>query len=398
MLNIWGTFSPYIGSYYHSLDPETTRSSLVKIPLIGMVFENLSMLVLPILVQYMSLVNIITSTLVLFSLSLFLLSYTHSALLFSICFGTLIGTESGIISLGCIWIGIETMPEIKGFVMGIGLCGYAMAPTIYGIIFTMCVNPDNIYPDENNQNYFNAEVTSRVPTSIKILAIIFLIIGLLSSFFMNIKSDIKVDSGSKSTFTLKEVLKHSKFWYLFVSLSTITSIYFYILNVYKDIAFLFIGDDHFIAYIGSIGFIISGLSRIVVGKLMDLYEWKLLIVSLSGLEIFITVILYYIAPYKYIYGTLVCLLLFLCSPSYLMVWMESEKIYPNDKWVWTLINLSTIFNLSMVYFIENYISGPLGYQYSLFLVSSFLGIGTVLTIVKYDDYIPNKKITTAKEI
>ena len=95
--------------------------------------------------------------------------------------------------------------------------------------------------------------------------------------------------------------------------------YYYIINTYKDIGFLFIQDDHFIAIIGSFGFIAAGLGRLFIGKCFDIYPWKKLILIITSIECFITIILYYAIEYnKYLYAALIVIVLFLDAPAFLI--------------------------------------------------------------------------------
>ena len=389
ILNIWGTLSPYITSYYHSLDPSITSSYLVQIALISYISEGLFVLLVPFCAKKIPIIVVMIASISFSSLSLFLTSYISNPTLFCWCFGGLLGYLSAFTFIPAVWIAIDAIPQHKGAVMGIGLCAYSMAPTIYGFVFTLMVNPSNEYP-VGEPKYFENEVSSNVPLSLIYLALIILVLGVVGSILMAKNKNISFESTSSQTYTFAQVITHGKFWYLFMYLFTKSAMYYYLINVYKDIAFLFMDDDYFIAGIGAVAFISAGLGRLVIGKLMDVIPWKVLILAMTALELGITIALYYSAVYKYLYAVLVVVCLFISPCSFLIAWMQTEKAYPKDKWVFSLINLATLLDLAAVFLLESFISYSFGYQWSLFIVASELIISMILVLCCFDKYISVK--------
>ena len=98
--------------------------------------------------------------------------------------------------------------------MGIGLAAYSMAPSIYGFIFTMIVNPFD-YSPKGDPKYFDYRVSDEVPSSIRYLSLIILAVGILGPLMMGRKKNINLDSTSSHNLSLKQVLLQGKFWYLF---------------------------------------------------------------------------------------------------------------------------------------------------------------------------------------
>lgn len=381
--------SPYITSYYHNIDSEVTSSYLIQISLISYISETSFVLLLPILMFNIPAVYILLIVSVISCIGIFLSSYILSPLLFAWTFATILGFLSAFTFMPAVWIAIDAMPQNKGSVMGIGLCGYSMAPSLYGLIFTLMINPQNSSPI-GTPKYFTSELTQNVPRTIRYLAGIILAIGILGSLLMIKNKKTSIHSTGTHKLSISQVLCHGKFWYLFAFLFTKAGMFYYLTNVYKDIAFLFIDDDYFIATIGSVGFIAAGLGRAFAGKIFDLFPWKNLILVLSSIEIVIVLLLYYAAPYRYLYGILVVMCLFIGSSSYLMTWMQAEKAYPEDKWVFSVINIATLFDLLVAFLIETFISSQLGYEWSLIFVAGILLLSVVLIVVYFDKYITAK--------
>ena len=74
--------------------------------------------------------------------------------------------------------------------------------------------------------------------------------------------------------------------------------YLFILNVYKILGLLYINDDYFLAYVSGIGFILAAIFRIILGKILDKYEWADVCEWTTATEIVLTLVYFYILEYK----------------------------------------------------------------------------------------------------
>lgn len=335
------------------------------------------MLVLPYLSSRVTAFSILLVTSVISGLGVIGSAFITNALGFAWVFGTVLGFLSAFTYMPAVWIAVDVMPQRKGTIMGVGLSSYAIAPSIYGILFTFLVNPNDLSPVGESIKYFTSEVYSNVPSSIIYLGVILLIVGVLGTFCLG-KHKGHASQTDKKTKNLRQILSDHRFWYLCAFLYLKGSMYYYLMNIYKDLAFRFMNDDYFIAWIGSCAFISAGAGRLTIGRLMDYYNWKNLILAVVAIEIVIGILLYHVACYRYVYGVLVVIEMLLSSPSYLISWMMTEKVYPNDKWVFAVVNLAVLFDLLAAYLIETYITGTFGYEASLGFISAELGVCLLL--------------------
>ncbi len=89
--------------------------------------------------------------------------------------------------MGVMW---DYFPRHKGLVLGIVLCGKGIGPFIFNMLATMVVNPDNLkvgfqsdIPDD--EVWFPARVTDRVPLMLYTLICFWLILILFSTVTMD---------------------------------------------------------------------------------------------------------------------------------------------------------------------------------------------------------------------
>lgn len=259
-----GTLSPYITSYFYSKDDSISSSSLIQISLISYVTGAITVLFLPSLSKTFPATCILAVPSITSGICLYFTSYILNPHTFAWAFGLTIGFFSAFTFIPAIWIAIEVIPQNKASIMEMGLCSYAMAPSIYGFFFILLVNPFDKSP-QGEPKYFSNEVNNKVPESLQYLSGIFTITALAGSLLMAKFKKITLETTANHTFLIGQVLCQGKFWYLFTYLLTKGSMFYYLINVYKNIAFLFIDNDYFVACLGSARFVAAGLGRVFVG-------------------------------------------------------------------------------------------------------------------------------------
>ena len=77
----------------------------------------------------------------------------------------------------CAW---EWFPKKKGLITGIMVSSYGFSSFIFSLTSTELVNPDDlrptIYDKENDVSYFDKTVANRVPTMLRILSLIWIVL------------------------------------------------------------------------------------------------------------------------------------------------------------------------------------------------------------------------------
>lgn len=279
---------------------------------------------------------------------LFCLSFIENPYLFIFVFGCCLGFYGSFMSYPAMWIGLRKVsPEKRGIATGIGLSSFALAPFIFGYIFSCIINPDNKSPTriitygDQELRLFDKDVFSRLPMTIRYLSLILLIIGIFATVIMYDKSL----NTTKSTYsiTFKQLFKEYKSWYL-LALNFLKMLFFmFIINVYKTVGLLYIEDDYLLSYIGGAGFLLAATLRIFIGRAHDRYPWHKINFITTLLELIIILFYYYALPYRALYTITTVLLIGISGTSYLCLWILCDIVFPKDKWVFSFLSLGGVF-------------------------------------------------------
>ena len=74
-----------------------------------------------------------------------------------------------------------------GLCSGVCMMGFGLGPVFFTIILTYLINPDNISPLASKK--YPIEVALNVPPALRIIAIVYLTVGMIGVFFMKPKAD-----------------------------------------------------------------------------------------------------------------------------------------------------------------------------------------------------------------
>ena len=364
IVNITGTLCPYLVSYFNSKDPTIFSSDVLVTASIAYFFEALSFLLISFLSTRFTELTLLIASLLLCSASLFICSFITSPYLFFAVFGTTIGVISTPFGYLPTWIGWKRTDEsIKGLIAGVGSGSYVLSPLIYGVVFTLIVNPEN-YPSFTvtaTEMFFDQRVYDNVPWALRVFSIIVLGTGILSCFLLSVHSEKTLERRNDSTLTLGKLLRQWNFWYLFVLMFFNIFFYQYLLSNYKNIGLRYIRDDYFIAYISTVAFITCAGSKVINGILLDKFSWRGLNIWSNCLQLILCGTMSLILEYKYLYGIWLTVSLCLSGSSFVSVWILSSRIYPKDNWVISLIALSLILDMFLVNFIQGFITPVISY-------------------------------------
>ena len=70
------------------------------------------------------------------------------------------------------------------------------------------------------------------------------------------------------------IIMSREFFHLFFLSVTFISFGFYVMGSFKSYGQTYIADDEFLTYIGSVGSLLNGFSRIFYSTLLDYYSFK----------------------------------------------------------------------------------------------------------------------------
>lgn len=314
---------------------------------------------------------------------MFLVSYSTDPLVFSVLFGISLGLLSCCCTIPSIWISWSVLPQAKGTSVGIVLASYSMAPFIYGSLFTLFVNPNEVQAlTETNSTgtYFSAEVTDYVPFSIRVFSFFLLVSGLIGCVLLNCNEIESSAPKNTKTMTIKEFITNSSTWQLFFMSFLNVIGFFYLINVYKDISMKRINDDYFLALVGALSFVLIAIGRFLFGNLMDKYSWKKIILSSLAVQIVGLVFMDFALENKYAFAVV----FFICSFSGSGMLGGSmviiERTYPEDRWTLGYLMLSLILSIFTIYGIRKFITPAFGEFFSFLTVAGYLVFGVLLVI------------------
>lgn len=387
-INSWGTLSPYIASYFHSIDSSITIADFVIVNSIACAFESgLSVLVAYAIRLahpfYVSCIGALISAMILFASS-----YITNPHLFCWVFGLAMGSFSASIFFPCLWIVWNQIPENKARLSGFALIGYSLGPMIFGFIFTMIVNPDdyqaeNVESDGNeDQKMFGHDVTNRVPKAIRLLCLCLLTSYIIGITFLKRKwkVDIKEGEAGKATMTFSQMIKSLKVWNLFFIAYFSVTCLTYIANTYKIIGMLYINNDHFTTYVGSIGSFAGCIGCLIFGILFDKYSWKLIMTCDCILVIMLYATFQVSLNLKYLYGFYVIMLYFFTMAGYIGIVVQTDRDFPEDKWIVPYVCLGLIPAYTMPYIFEKFITPIVGYFATFIIVAGITAIAMLQSI------------------
>jgi MFS family permease len=306
--------------------------------------------------SYMTiLVSSIVLTLSLLFLCLFFIYTLANAYYFIILFGLSIGFCSSILGTLPIWIAWKLLEnKRKGLVVGIAQGCYLLGPFMYGSIFTLVANPRNAKIDniQGVDIFFGPEVYERVPDCFIWFIGAFALIGAFSIALLYQKNDKSMEKSGQQTVKLLNLLKQKAFWYLFFYLFFKIFFNHFLLNAYKLIGLYYLKNDHAISLISTIAFCSCALLKFASGVLFDRFSWKKINFFLVLIEGFFCVTMPLVFENIHLYGLWLTIALSISDFTHISVWLLCEKWYPYDSWIINLVNLSMIFEMALVNFVQ----------------------------------------------
>ena len=366
-----------MSSYFYQDNNQIRSSDLLIIGPISFVFEAIiSVLTVSLSTRFLLYDQILVG-LIISCLIMFLSSYVSNVFLFCCIYGLGLGYLSAVAFLPVLIILWNQLPQNRAKYTGIALFGYMIGTTPFGILFTMVVNPNNVAPvkvkseGEEDETMYTKSVSERVPMTIRWMVLAFLAVSLLGlALVPRAKQENRVKEATR-TLTLKDVLKDKVFWNLFFLMFNAFSAIGYVHLVYKIIGNVYIRDDYFTSFVGSVAFALGGFGRLAYGYFIDTLDWK----RVFGL----TFVFYMIFSYSFwftidskeVFGFYVVMFTFLSASFYNGIASESQRAFPKDNWIMSYIGLAYTPAYIIPYLFEKLLTPYIGYGWTLMIVSIF---------------------------
>ncbi|XP_048747339.2 uncharacterized protein LOC125659643 isoform X2 [Ostrea edulis] len=232
-------------------------------------------------------------------------------------YGFLFGIGVGIAYATPMGCAMKWLPDKEGLVNGCVVAGFGGGAFIFDQIQTAYINPHNEKAnlDENGEKYFTQDVIlDRVPSSFLLLGGCYAAMQFIGSMLLqdpphdyhpliSAKDNDESNPGEADSlhneiisfaenqdpvrtereFSPRETLRQKAFYKLwFMYLFNGQGINF-ISSLYKAFGQTFIGDDYFLAVVGSLAAVCNGAGRIMWGTLADKFSFKTAMVFSTGL-------------------------------------------------------------------------------------------------------------------
>ena len=344
-VNLLGFLYPYFVSYFRITDPTVTLKSMKIIPMCWLLVQIVSC---PLgIFTYMKFGFKLTYLIFLttFCLVQFLSSYIQNHLIFCIVYGVSGGLSQGALMILPLYCGWRYFREkYKPRIAGILVSAYAIAPLFMSQIALYLINPNNereVQDEVTKQFYFEESVAQNVPYFLRFFGIFCFVLGLAGVFLIwepvegivdlenavmkatalgmgsnraeEIKANMlakregkKMEGITKQSFGDAIKCFYKKEFMILFSICLVGFIYPHMMNFcFKDIGMRTLNDDHFVTFAGSIGALVNGASRLVVGFLMEKYPYYKIMIGIILLEVLAsqTFLIFANFRYSYILGT-----------------------------------------------------------------------------------------------
>jgi MFS family permease len=396
---IWGTISPYCTSYIHHHHSFVTSSTLFPVLPVCFLFEGISLGNLQLVFAVWLIETIGRRLTLLFSLTFFVLGYflssfiTNPYLLIAV-FGVGIGVSCGLGSIVSIWASWRYYPDNKGQVTGLAATGFQLGPTIFGLIFTFIANPYNETPDIEVDNgsskdyLFGEEVYERVPTTMRWISFIGLLIGVIGILcIIERPTSQKNVLKHKNAYELteREGVTHRDFWLLLVSFFFSFFLWGYMADSYKTFGQTKIKNDHLLSYMGTAGCALGIVSNPFWGYLNDKWPFRAVMALNVGLQILISAVIYWVVEYTELYFICVLTTAFCGAGLYPSFATQTGKKFGeigNKLWSYVMWGMGT--STLVCIFIESVVLRYLGFKAVFYIIMGLLCIGFVLIMFLND--------------
>ena len=268
---------------------------------------------------------------------------------FAVLYSAGVGIGTGMACYTPVWPCWEFFPTSKGRVTGIIAFGYGLSPVLFGLLFSVLVNPTNAQPtievseDQITYKLFSTEVADNVFEAFMVLGGIYAGLFLLSTVLLfspnqtvevNVMASVASASSKAANQecpSIRIMLTSLAFWELVFCFTTGTAYGIYILNAYKTFGLKHYSNDRMLSTIGSIGALLNGLGRLLFPTLLDYIPFKWLYGITCLIQTVLALTISYVAnTYSLpVYGLWVSLSFFLFAGNSPVFAIECARIFGN---------------------------------------------------------------------
>lgn len=228
--------------------------------------------------------------------------------MFAISFGICNGSGFTI-PLKICW---DLFPNNKGMVTGVISCGFGVGSFLFGIVSTMLINPENQQMETiGSEQVYGSTVADRIIPAMRVLAVCWALMTVIALLLIKINhpDQAEISAGDNNSdniaieepeLSLLDLIKDKRFWLLYF-MNFCSIFYGYtLIGSYKVFGAIYIRDDLFLTYVGSIGCIFGSLR----------FFWSLM------LDLGFT--------YQQVYGTL-CFVQLICASQLFQTAQQGNK-------------------------------------------------------------------------
>jgi len=359
-LYLWGILNLYVGSYFHSLDPNfSPDKSIIIFPFLTFCLHLCAPFSFKVC-KFLGFRLHLSVCVFMVSCSLFFSLDISNFWGFFLFYGVLFGSSAGLVILVTLFNAYKYFPLRKGLITGIILGSFGSSAMFSSLFLMHFLNPNNVPPIQDkitDHYYFPNEISRNLPNSLKILAGFYILIGsigILLSFEHDEHAEVKIEEKTnlikvnQSDYkkeevnnkeekiekaivqmdknkgnaielsidadinksdknienegnSLKDALKSRLFSCLLVMLILSTSNGFFLAVNFKNLGIKTIQDDNFLNYVGSVGAVANGAGRVIWGLIYDRFQFKASFFALLTMQIIEAVSLRAVLGYEWLY-------------------------------------------------------------------------------------------------
>lgn len=295
----------------------------------------------------------------------------------------IVGFGCGLVTISSLWPLWSHFGNTNATITGVVIVGYSLGASIYALIFTQVVNPDNLIPsgDKSTDQIYPDSVSERVPTGYIVFTAITFVVGMSSILLIKNKpktdSEIQQDSHDKS---YKEILLSSNFWRLFLLFYIDYFVICFLVCDFRVFMLKHISDDHLISYASTISTLGNNLGRVIWMIFLDYTSFRTLVTVINAMVILLLVTIPMIWDEPVLLITWISGLWFFSSGLYPAFIVETYTVFPGESGKkaypiltipWTLCTFSVIGITS--------IGDEYGYIYIIYILIG-LTLGSIVLV------------------
>jgi OFA family oxalate/formate antiporter-like MFS transporter len=281
-------------------------------------------------------------------------SIDYGQLAVLLTYGFLPGFGCGLAYMTPMSNGFGWFPNRKGLVAGTILAGFGIGTFVFNMAQTAYVNPHNLSPLPTDNGYFTQkEILDNVPHLFTFLGTIYACMQFVGCCLLFqppnqmthdgyekvlMPSDEEPILMESNDVSFKKAIRTKEFLVLFLVFGITNQGVLFVNSMLKEYAQIFIADDLYLAWTGSMASIANSLGRLIWGLAIDRYSFTVCFTSIT--TIFGTLI--FLMPFEFILSSK--LLYLLCTLGIFGSFSGWMSTYP--------VHLSRIFgirNSGMIY-------------------------------------------------